>query len=104
MPARRSRATFVPIPPDLDLKTVVENTENFEYAPRIPYNAIQENGIEKFQKLVLSHVVQDGKPLVIDGFEKILDPSLFSPQWLSDKHGDKGQFITIISSAINLIV
>jgi hypothetical protein len=93
MPARRARAAFGPIPPDLDLKHLVETTDNFEYAPRIKYDAIEEYGMDKFQKLVVAHVIEGGKPLVVDGFEERLDPWLFTPKWLRDNHGDKGNFI-----------
>lgn len=95
MPARTDRAAFGPIPPDLDLKVLVEATENFEYAPRITYKAIEEHGMDKFQKLVLTHVIQNGKPLVVDGYEERLDPWLFTPKWLRDNHGDKGMITWI---------
>jgi hypothetical protein len=51
---------------------------------------IAANGIEQFEKLVLLHVIIGGKPLVIDGFEEVLDPWTFTPSWLRDNHGDKG--------------
>jgi hypothetical protein len=47
--------------------------------------------VEQFEKLVLLHVVIGGKPLVIDGFEEVLDPWVFTPSWLRDNHGDKGR-------------
>jgi hypothetical protein len=90
MPARRPRASFEPIPPDFDLRTFVEDAKNFQYVDRISYEMIAQQGIEKFEKLVLLHVIIGGKPLVIDGFDEILDPWTFTPQWLRDNHGDKG--------------
>ncbi|KAF2491062.1 hypothetical protein BU16DRAFT_543323 [Lophium mytilinum] len=89
MPARRPKASFEPIPPDFDLRTFVENADNFQYVDRISYEMIAEQGIEKFEKLVLLHVIIGGKPLVIDGFDEVLDPWTFTPQWLRDNCGDK---------------
>ena len=91
MPAARPRASFEPIPPDFDVCTFVETADNFQYVDRISYEMIANNGIEQFEKLVLLHVIIGGKPLVIDGFEEVLDPWTFTPQWLRDNHGDKGK-------------
>jgi hypothetical protein len=90
MPATRPRASFEPIPPDFDVCTFVETADNFQYVDRISYEMIANNGIEQFEKLVLLHVIIGGKPLVIDGFEEVLDPWTFTPSWLRDNHGDKG--------------
>lgn len=89
MPAQRPRASFEPIAPDFDLGELVENTENFQYVDRISVEAIAEQGLEQFEKLVLLHVVIGGKPLVIDGFEDRLDPWIFTEKWLRDNHGEK---------------
>ncbi|PVI07806.1 hypothetical protein DM02DRAFT_579675 [Periconia macrospinosa] len=89
MPAARPRASFEPIPPDFDVRTFVETTDNFRYADRISYEMIANNGIDQFEKLVLLHVIIGGKPLVIDGFEEVLDPWTFTPSWLRDNHGEK---------------
>ncbi|KAF2840644.1 hypothetical protein M501DRAFT_970878 [Patellaria atrata CBS 101060] len=89
MPAQRARASFEPIPPNFDVRALVENTENFQYVDRISCEMIQEQGIDKFEKLVLLHVVVGGKPLVVDGFETKLDPWTFTPGWLRDNHGSK---------------
>ena len=89
MPAVRPRAPFEPIPPDFDVRTFVGNANNFQYVDRISYEMIANNGIEAFEKLVLLHVIIGGKPLVIDGFEEVLDPWTFTPSWLRDNHGDK---------------
>jgi len=89
MPAVRPRASFEPIPPDFDVRTFVETADNFRYADRISYEMIKSNGVEQFEKLVLLHVIIGGKPLVIDGFEEVLDPWTFTPSWLRDNHGEK---------------
>jgi hypothetical protein len=96
MPAARPRASFEPIPPDFDVRTFVETADNFRYADRISYEMIKNNGIQQFEKLVLLHVIIGGKPLVIDGFEEVLDPWTFTPSWLRDNHGEK------VESARNL--
>ena len=100
MPATRPRASFEPIPPDFDVRTFVETLDNFQYVDRISYEMIANNGIEQFEKLVLLHVIIGGKPLVIDGFEEVLDPWTFTPAWLRDNHGDKGRRDTRSSAAI----
>jgi hypothetical protein len=92
MPAQRPRASFEPIPPDFDLRELVESTENFQYVDRISCDAIEEQGLENFEKLILLHVIIGGKPLVVDGFEDRLDPWTFTSKWLHDNHGDKGCF------------
>ena len=93
MPARRQHASFEPLPPDFDVRKLVEETDNFQYVDRISRETIEENGIDQFEKLVLLHVIIGGKPLVIDGFEEKLDPWTFQRRWLVDNHGDKGELI-----------
>ncbi|KAF4538884.1 Transcription factor jumonji/aspartyl beta-hydroxylase [Lasiodiplodia theobromae] len=66
-----------------------QNTENFQYVDRISVDMIQQQGVEQFEKLVLLHVVIGGKPLVVDGFEDVLDPWTFTPEWLAANCGDK---------------
>ncbi len=97
MPAQRPRASFEPIPPDFNLKKLVEDTENFDYVDRISYEMIEEQGIEIFEKLVLLRVVVGGKPLIIDGFDVRLDPWTFTPRWLRDNHGKKGRSLICAS-------
>lgn len=91
MPAARPRASFEPIPPDFDVRTFVETADNFQYVDRISYETLATQDIDKFEKLVAWHVIKCGKPLVIDGFEEVLDPWTFTPSWLRDNCGDKGE-------------
>ncbi|OAK95997.1 hypothetical protein IQ06DRAFT_329287 [Phaeosphaeriaceae sp. SRC1lsM3a] len=102
MPAARPRASFEPIPPDFDVRTFVETSENFQYVDRISYEMIESNGIDQFEKLVLLHVILGGKPLVIDGFEEALDPWTFTPSWLRDNHGDKVEHACNLSTKENI--
>lgn len=85
------RAAFEPISPDLDYTELVESTPNFEPVTRIHCDAIEEQGIESFQKLVQFHVIRAGKPLVVEGYGSRLEKWIFSPRWLKDNHGSKGK-------------
>ncbi|EXJ77463.1 hypothetical protein A1O3_09689 [Capronia epimyces CBS 606.96] len=89
MPSTRPQAAFEPISPDFDLKALVESTPNFEWVVRIHCDMIDHQGLENFEKLVLIHVILGGKPLVIEGYEKRLDPWTFALQWLRDNCGSK---------------
>lgn len=90
MPAQRPRAAFEPIAPTFDVNQLVEQTPNFQYVDRISCDQIAEHGIEQFEALVLQVVIKNGKPLVIDGFDSALDPWTFTPKWLRDNVGSKG--------------
>ncbi|PNS14011.1 F-box/WD repeat-containing protein 7 [Sphaceloma murrayae] len=89
MPAQVPRAQFEPIPPNLNLTRLVDSYEHFEFCPRITYADIQSHGPERFEKLVKKHVITGGKPLVVEGFQSVLDPWTFSAKWLKDNVGDK---------------
>lgn len=89
MPSQRPSAAFDPIPPNLDLASLVEETSNFEYVARISCDMIDSQGIEALEKLVLLHVIIGGKPLVIEGFQHRLDEWTFTSQWLRDNFGKK---------------
>ena len=89
MPARRPRAAFEPIPPDIDLYDLVESTQNFEFVVRIHCDAIDKQGLESFEKLVLLHVILGGKPLVVEGYETRLESRIFSEPWLRDNYSAK---------------
>ncbi|KAF2399136.1 hypothetical protein EJ06DRAFT_531457 [Trichodelitschia bisporula] len=89
MPAQRPRASFEPISPHFNLDELVETTDNFQYVDRLGLDVIEEQGLKRFEKLLLLRVIVGGMPLVIDGFEDKLDPWTFTPKWLRDNHGDK---------------
>lgn len=92
MPAQRPRAAFEPIAPDFDIDALVEHTPNFSYVDRISVDQIDEQGLQNFEQLVLFHVIINGRPLVVDGFDSRLDPWTFSPKWLNDNVGAKGVY------------
>lgn len=102
MPAQRPRASFEPIPPDFDLNKLVESTPNFSYVDRISVEMIDQQGLQAFEKLVLLHVINGGKPLVIDGFEDRLDPWTFTPKWLVDNMSEKVENARVLSTKENL--
>jgi hypothetical protein len=85
------QAQFVPIQPDLDLDALVDNTSNFDYVTRLGCEMLKEHSIQHLEQLILLHVVIGGKPLVIENWGDVLDPYLFSPQWLQDQTGNKGK-------------
>ena len=93
MVAQRPSAAFDPIPPDLDLASLVEENPNFEYVTRISCDMIETQGLEAFDKLVLLHVILGGKPLVVEGFQHRLDEWTFTTQWLHDNCGKKCKHI-----------
>lgn len=91
MPAQRPRAAFEPISPDLDIQELLDSSSNFEVADRIHCDALDEYGLEKFGELVALHVVDGGKPLIVEGFNERLDSSVFSEKWLRTHHGKKSK-------------
>jgi hypothetical protein len=100
MLSTRPCAAFEPISPDFDVAALVETTPNFEYAVRIHCDMIDHQGLEKFEKLVLLHVILGGKPLVIEGYQDRLDRRTFALQWLRDNCASKGG---IFSSYLSLL-
>ncbi|KAL5050201.1 hypothetical protein BDW71DRAFT_194584 [Aspergillus fruticulosus] len=89
MPAQRPRAAFEPISPALDVADLIKSSPNFEEVVRIHCDAIDENGLENFEKLVLLHVIVRGLPLVVEGFDKKLDNAIFSERWLKNHYSTK---------------
>ncbi|EFQ98887.1 JmjC domain-containing protein [Nannizzia gypsea CBS 118893] len=96
------RAAFEPISPDLDFTELIESTPNFMPVTRIPAHAIEEQGIEDFEKLVKLHVIQAGKPLVVEGYGSKLEKWIFSPRWLKDNHGSKVEFARDLTHKTNV--
>ncbi|CZT24685.1 related to JmjC domain protein [Ramularia collo-cygni] len=102
MPAQRPRASFEPIAPTFDLKELVEKTANFSYADRISCDTIEQQGLVAFEKLITMQVIVGGKPLVIDGFDDLLDPWTFTPKWLRDNCGEKVENARNLTAKENL--
>jgi hypothetical protein len=87
------QAQFVPIPPDFDPKTLVDNTNNFDWVTRVSTDTLKEHSIQSFEALVLAVVIQSGKPLVIEDWGESLPPWLFSRKWLEDNLGSNGKHL-----------
>lgn len=87
--ALHPQASFDPIPPDLDLRSLVDGTKRLKWAQRVSRAEIQNLRQEDFEKLILIHVVLGGKPLVIDGWDDVLPSSLFHPHWLENNYNKK---------------
>ena len=90
MPAQRPRASFEPLPPDFDLRALVEETENFEFIDRIPIDRVDEHSPVEIEKITYLRLVKKGQPLVIEGLHNRIDPWTFTTRWLTDNHGEKG--------------
>lgn len=87
--AQHPQAKFDPIPPDLDLHSLVDHTPNFRWAQRVSRSQIRSLGQQDFEKLVAIHVIAGGKPLVIEGWDAALPSSLFSAGWLENAYDKK---------------
>jgi hypothetical protein len=81
------QAQFVPISPDYDFTSLVENTPNFDYVTRVSTEQLKEHSIQSFEALILAVVIQSGKPLIIEGWGDALPRDLFSKQWLENNLG-----------------
>ena len=95
MPSQRPSAAFDPIPPDLDLEALVEDTPNFEFVTRVSCETIESQSMDALERLILLHVIQGGKPLVIDGFNNRLDGWTFTNQWLQDNWGSRSTSLAL---------
>lgn len=83
------QAKFDPIPPDFDLHALVDETPNFDWVVRISISQIRRLGTTGFEKLVQLHVIEGGRPLVIEGWNKVLPESIFSANWLESVYDKK---------------
>lgn len=96
--ASHPQAKFDPIPPDLDLNELVQNTPNFEWATQISASEIYALGQQRFEKLVTIHVINGGKPLVIKNWHDRLPKDLFSVQWLEETYNRKEESVWDINN------
>ncbi|KAL7909893.1 hypothetical protein GGI35DRAFT_469544 [Trichoderma velutinum] len=100
--AQHPQAKFDPIPPDLDLHSLVDHTPNFRWAQRVSRSQIRSLGQQDFEKLVAIHVIAGGKPLVIEGWDAALPSSLFSGGWLEEVYDKKQENVRDISNATDI--
>ncbi|KAI0137464.1 hypothetical protein BJ170DRAFT_605965 [Xylariales sp. AK1849] len=100
--ALHPQAKFDPIPPDLDLHSIVDSTPNFDWVVRISTAQIRRLGPSGFEKLVQLHVIEGGRPLVIEGWNKVLPESLFSAKWLETTYDKKQENVRDIGAASDI--
>ncbi|KAH8121005.1 hypothetical protein ACSS6W_006868 [Trichoderma asperelloides] len=100
--AQHPQAKFDPIPPDLDLHSLVDRTPNFRWVQRVSRSQINSLGQHDFEKLVAIHVIAGGKPLVIEGWDDALPSSLFSAAWLENVYDKKQENVRDISNGIDI--
>lgn len=92
------QAKFDPIPPDLDLKNLVDETQNFKWVQRVPRNDIRKLGPQGFEHLVQLYVIERGQPLVIEGWDAVFpkddknEKRLFSVDWLEEHYDKKRRY------------
>ncbi|KAI0399208.1 hypothetical protein F4802DRAFT_57240 [Xylaria palmicola] len=96
--ALHPQAKFDPIPPDLDLHGLVDRTPNFDWVTRISIAQIRRLGPAGFEKLVQLHVIDGGRPLVIDGWNRVLPGNLFSTAWLESIYDKKQENVRDINA------
>ncbi|CAK7216838.1 hypothetical protein SBRCBS47491_002966 [Sporothrix bragantina] len=100
--AMHPQAKFDPIPPDLDLHALVQDTPNFNWATHISASEIFALGQQRFEKLVSIHVINGGKPLVIKDWNDRLPSGLFSAKWLEEVYNRKEERVWDINGKTNV--
>ncbi|KAI2624611.1 hypothetical protein GGS26DRAFT_205141 [Hypomontagnella submonticulosa] len=96
------QAKFDPIPPDLDLHALVDRSPNFDWVVRISTAQIRRLGPSGFEKLVQLHVIEGGRPLVIEGWNKVLPEDLFSATWLENTYDKKQENVRDITAKTDI--
>ncbi|KAI0392551.1 hypothetical protein F5Y17DRAFT_356053 [Xylariaceae sp. FL0594] len=100
--ALHPQAKFDPIPPDLDLHSLVDRTPNFDWVTRISTAQIRRLGPTGFEKLVQLHVIEGGRPLVIEGWNRVLPSNLFSAKWLEQTYDKKQENVRDITGQTDI--
>lgn len=90
----KDRAPFEPIAPDLDVDNLISGCSNFHAVERVDARTITEETIEPLRQLIQAHVIEGGKPLVLENWHQRSDwPRwIFNPDWLRGNHGTEGLF------------
>lgn len=91
----KDKATFKPLPRDVDVHSLIAEGGNF-IAPAI-IDALNiaaggENAENDLRELIQTHVINEGKPLVIKNYHLVKGwPRwMFNPDWLKENHGKEG--------------
>lgn len=90
----KDRAPFEPIAPDLDVDNLISGCSNFHAVERVDARTITEETMEPLRQLIQAHVIEGGKPLVLENWHQRSDwPRwIFNPDWLRGNHGMEGSF------------
>lgn len=90
----KDRAPFQPISPSLDIDELVKSCPNFHKVERVDARTISDETLEPLRQLIQAHVIDGGKPLVLDNWHDRPDwPKwIFNPDWLKRNHGLDGLF------------
>ncbi|RDA86622.1 hypothetical protein CP532_1047 [Ophiocordyceps camponoti-leonardi (nom. inval.)] len=96
------QAKFDPLPPDIDIRALVDRTPNFRWVQRVSRSQIRNLGPQEFEKLVQIHVIAGGKPLVIDGWDAVLPKWLFNVEWLEKTYDKKRENVRDIPTATDI--
>ncbi|KAI1820546.1 hypothetical protein F4861DRAFT_522550 [Xylaria intraflava] len=96
------QAKFDPIPPDLDLHALVDQVPNFDWVTRISLAQLRRLGPVGFEKLVHLHVIEGGRPLVIEGWDRALPKDLFSATWLEETYDKKRENVRDITEQTDI--
>lgn len=93
--SQHSRASFVPIDPDIDVDQLIRDNPNFAALPRVDARALNDNEtLRGLEALIQQKVIEEGMPLVIENWHLRTDwPSwMFNDKWLMENHGRDGEW------------
>lgn len=99
MPSQQHpRAQFVPLSPNIDLDALVEDNASFDHVRRLSQSDLEAHTVQSLEQLVYSYVVQEGRPLILEGWGSYMPPWLYSSKWLEENLGREGRWIDFLSS------
>lgn len=87
------RPRFTPIPPDVDVPSLVHNTPNFRWCHRED-SRLHFSPFQKLSRIINSVTIEQGLPIVVDNWHlrRDWDAALFSKEWLDREHGNDSTF------------
>ncbi|KAG4031685.1 hypothetical protein MFRU_008g00490 [Monilinia fructicola] len=103
MPSQQHpKAQFVPLSPNIDLDALVNDNPSFDHVRRVPQSDLEAHTVQSLEQLVYLYVVQEGRPLVLEGWGSYIPPWLFSSRWLEENLGKEVQKVRDITNGIDL--
>ncbi|QSZ32861.1 hypothetical protein DSL72_002441 [Monilinia vaccinii-corymbosi] len=103
MPSQQHpKAQFVPLSPNIDLDALVDENPSFDHVRRVPQSDLEAHTVQSLEQLVYLYVVQEGRPLILEGWGSYIPPWLFSAKWLEDNLGREVQKVRDITNGIDL--